>query len=156
MPRGRPTKYKPEYAARAKELCERGAIDAELAAEFDVTIGTIWQWQRRYPEFFNAVKVGKDVADDRIERSLYDRGVGYTYETEKIFQYQGKIIRAKVIEHMPPDVTACIFWLKNRRPAEWRDKQVVEHDGKITFENLLEEAMRIKEGNNDTGSSTGG
>jgi hypothetical protein len=62
-----------------------------------------------------------------VVSSLYHKAVGYTFESEKIFQHQGEIIRAPVREHVAPDTTAAIFWLKNRRPADWRDKQ--EHTG---------------------------
>ena len=77
------------------------------------------------------LKSGKEVADNRVERSLYNRAVGYTFDSEKVFQHQGEIVRAKTVEHVPPDTTAGIFWLKNRKPAEWRDK--IEHQvgGKV-------------------------
>jgi hypothetical protein len=61
-------------------------------------------------------------ADDRVERSLYNRAIGYSYDAVKIFcSRDGEIIEAPYVEHVPPDVTACIFWLKNRRPQDWRD-----------------------------------
>jgi hypothetical protein len=63
------------------------------------------------------------------ERSLYARAVGYSYETVKIFVPAGrsKPVYAKYIEHVPPDVTACIYWSKNRMPERWRDQQQIEH-----------------------------
>jgi hypothetical protein len=66
---------------------------------------------------------------DRMERSLYTRGQGYNYEAVKIFMPAGrsKPVYAPYIEHVPPDVTAAIFWLKNRDPAHWRDTQQLEH-----------------------------
>jgi hypothetical protein len=65
----------------------------------------------------------------RVERSLYERAVGYNYEATKIFMPAGreKPVYAPYIEHVPPDVTACIFWLKNRDPENWRDVQNVDH-----------------------------
>jgi hypothetical protein len=64
-----------------------------------------------------------------VKRSLYARAVGYNYETTKIFMPAGreKPVYAPYIEHVPPDVTACIFWLKNRDPQHWRDSQQLEH-----------------------------
>lgn len=128
-PGGRPTLYRPEYAAQAEKLCQLGATDAELAAFFEVNTTTIWRWQSSHPEFCNALKAGKASADSRVERSLYQRAVGYTFSSEKVFQFQGQVVRANIEEHVPPDTTAQIFWLKNRDRANWRDKQEVEHGG---------------------------
>ncbi|WP_375790884.1 helix-turn-helix domain-containing protein [Bradyrhizobium sp. vgs-9] len=132
MPAGRPTSYKPEYAEQAAKLCALGATDAELADFFKVTTVTIWRWQSAHVEFCNALKRGKEAADERVERSLYARATGYTHEAVKIFMPAGakKPVYAKYQEHVPPDVTAQIFWLKNRRREEWRDKQEHEHTGK--------------------------
>lgn len=126
-PGGRPSSYKPEYATQAEKLCLLGATDVELADFFGVTTVTIWRWQAAHQEFCIALKAGKAAADDRVERSLYHKAVGYTFESEKIFNYQGTIVRAPVREHVPPDTTAAIFWLKNRRKEAWRDKHEIEH-----------------------------
>ncbi len=145
---GRPSSYKPEYADQARKLCELGATDIEVADFFEVSDRTVYRWQLKYPEFCQALKAGKDIADDRVERSLYHKATGYTFETEKLFQYQGEVIRAKVREHIPPDTTSMIFWLKNRKPEVWRDIQKVEHGAPGDFDNLsdaeLETAMRDK------------
>lgn len=127
--RGRPTSYKPEYAEQARKLCLLGATDDQLADFFDVSINTIANWQRVNPEFLGALKGGKEEADDRVERSLFQRAVGYTFDSVKIMSYEGAVIEAPFREHCPPDVTAQIFWLKNRRSAEWRDKRDMEHSG---------------------------
>lgn len=120
--KGRPTDYDPDFARQAEKLCELGATNADLADFFDVSIRTIDRWITKHKDFCRAVKVAKDQADDLVERSLYQRAVGYTFETEKIFNYKGEIVRAQTREHVPPDTTAQIFWLKNRRKAEWRDR----------------------------------
>lgn len=124
---GRPSGYRPEYCREAEKLCANGATDMELAEHFGVTDRTIYRWKAAHPEFSQALKSGKDLADERVERSLYHKAVGYTYETEKVFQYQGEIVRTRVVEHVPPDTTAAIFWLKNRRAHAWRDRAEVVH-----------------------------
>lgn len=134
--RGRPTAYKPECAEQAEKLCKLGATDVELADFFKVSINTIANWQRQHPEFLGALKAGKEEADNRVERSLFHRANGYTFESEKVFQFQGEIVRAETREHVPPDTTACIFWLKNRRPDLWRDKQDHEHSGSVKLEHI--------------------
>lgn len=130
MPGGRPSAYKPEFALQATKLCELGATDVELADFFEVTITTVCNWKARYPEFLAALKSGKDVADDRVERSLYQKANGYTHDAVKIFQYEGVPVVVPYREHVPPDTTACIFWLKNRRKEQWRDRLDHELTGK--------------------------
>jgi hypothetical protein len=129
-PRGRPATYKPEFAAVAKALCKRGATDFELAEEFDVTTVTIWRWSAQHDDFCNALKVGKDQYDDRIERNLAQRALGYTYNAVKVMQNNGLPVFAEYVEHMPPDPGAAKLWLSNRRPDKWREKTVTEITGK--------------------------
>lgn len=100
-----------------------------MADFFGVTINTIGNWKARYPEFLGALKDGKDAADNRVERSLYHRAVGYSYDAVHFSSYRGAVTKTKYREHCPPDTTAQIFWLKNRRPDQWRDKQIQEVTG---------------------------
>ena len=73
---------------------------------------------RRVTSITSALAAGKAEADGRVERSLYMRAVGYSYDAEKIFcDKNGNVTKVPYREHVPPDVTACIFWLKNRDPA---------------------------------------
>lgn len=122
------SRYSPDYVRQAKAMCQLGATDRDLADYFEVSTRTIMRWQAQYPDFSAALNRGKDAADDRVERSLYARATGYTYDSEKIFNNDGEIIRVRTVEHVPPDVTACIFWLKNRRSSEWRDKTDHDHN----------------------------
>ncbi|WP_174531852.1 helix-turn-helix domain-containing protein [Sphingopyxis terrae] len=128
---GRPSDYDPKFADQARKLCELGATDIELADFFEVNVSTIYRWRNQHSEFCEAAKVGKAACDDRVERSLYQRAVGYTFESEKVFQFQGQIVRADTREHVPPDASAALNWLKNRRSDDWRDKREVEHSGGI-------------------------
>jgi len=127
----RPTAFKPEFVKQAAKLCKLGATDADLADFFDVSIRTIANWQAQHPEFLHALKMGKAEADGKVERSLFHRAVGYTFDALKIFNHQGTIINAPYREHVPPDTTAAIFWLKNRKSAQWRDKHDVQHEGEL-------------------------
>jgi hypothetical protein len=123
---GRPSSYKAAFAEQAKKLCLLGATDVDIADFLEVAVSTIYKWKHDYPEFSEALKSGKEAADERVERSLYHKAVGYTFESEKVFQFQGQIVRTPTREHVPPDTTAAIFWLKNRRADQWRDVQVKE------------------------------
>jgi hypothetical protein len=129
-PGGRPTKYQPEFARIAEAMCKLGATDAELAAAFGVDTTTIWRWQSSHEEFCNALTIGKAPADNRVARSLFQRAVGYTFDSEKVFNHQGTVVRAKTVEHVPPDPGAAKLWLCNRLPDEWRDTAKVEVTGK--------------------------
>lgn len=133
---GRPTSYKPDYAQQAEKLCLLGATDMEIADFFAVSLATVKNWKAAHPAFLAALKVGKAALDERVERSLYHRAVGYTFESEKVFQYQGEIVRAQTREHVPPDTTAMIFWLKNRRPQDWRDVHKIEHGSAGEFDQI--------------------
>jgi len=142
--RGPQSTYRDEFAREARKLCDLGATDRDLAEFFGVTTVTIWRWQARFPEFSASLNRAKDAADDRVERSLYSRATGYTYDSEKVFNNDGVITRVKILEHVPPDVTACIFWLKNRRSSEWRDK--TDHDHQHMHKlNLQGGAMSVED-----------
>lgn len=127
--RGQPTDYKPEYCQRAADLCLNGATDEDLAQAFEVSARTIYRWQAAHPEFSQALRAGKELADERVVRSLYHKAVGYTFDAVKITQYEGKPVVIPYQEHVPPDTAAAMFWLKNRRPAEWKDRSQHEHSG---------------------------
>lgn len=133
--RGRPTDYRPEFAEQAAKLCALGATDYELADFFGVDTRTIYRWKNVHDDFCQSVTCGKERADERVERALFNRAVGYTFESEKVFQFQGEVIRADTVEHVPPDPGAAKLWLTNRRPEQWREKQEIDHkssDGSMT------------------------
>jgi hypothetical protein len=126
--RGRPTSFKPEYIEQVKKLCAYGHTDLEIAEFFDVSLRTFAYWKVRNSELMHALKAGKAAADARVERSLYQKAVGYSYDAVKIFMPAGAKapIYAPYVEHVPPDTTAAIFWLKNRDPQNWRDAWQIE------------------------------
>ena len=120
---GRPTNYKKEYDEQAYKLCLLGATDKEMADFFNVKEQTINNWKKDHPVFFESIKRGKIIADANVAERLYTRAIGYEQETDKIFQFQGEPVIVPTIEHIPPDTGAAIFWLKNRKKDQWRDKQ---------------------------------
>lgn len=126
--RGRPTDYKPEYVEQAAKLCALGATDDEMADFFNVHRSTIYRWKLDHEEFCDAIKAAKDIADERVERSLYQKATGYNYTEQqaikiKLEQHREEVEVVEVEKHAPADTTAAIFWLKNRRKDDWRDKQ---------------------------------
>lgn len=127
MPAGRPTDYLEEYNEQAKKLCLLGATDKELADFFDVAESTINLWKKAHPEFSESIKEGKLQADANVSERLYSRAMGYSHPEDKIFNNAGSEMVVKTIKHYPPDTAAAIFWLKNRRPDNWRDKQEIDN-----------------------------
>lgn len=118
---GQPTKYKKEYCEQATKLCMLGATDVELADFFEVTEKTLNNWKNTHPEFLQSLKDGKEGADAAVTKSLYQRATGYTAPDLDIRVIDGQLIMTTIEKHYPPDTTACIFWLKNRRKQDWRD-----------------------------------
>src|SRR6185312_16139053 len=110
--RGRPSKYDPSYAEQARKLCAKHACtELELAEWFEVSLSAIRRWKLEHEAFAEALRLGKEVADSRVEKSLYDRAVGYSYESEKILVSDGIVFREPIVEHVPPDVRAASVWL---------------------------------------------
>lgn len=129
----RPEKFKPEYVAIARKACQLGATDMDLAEMFGVSLRTISYWRSGKEEFAGALKLGKNEADDRVEQALYNRAMGFSHADTDIRVVDGAIVETPIVKHYAPDTTAAIFWLKNRRPDEWRDKQELEHSGNIAL-----------------------
>lgn len=133
---GRPTKYRDEYAEQARKLCLLGATNDDIAAFFDVGTTTVDRWIADHEPFRCAIKEGRIQADAVVSDRLYSRAIGFEQDEVKVFQYQGEPVIVPVRVRYAPDVTAQIFWLKNRQPDKWRDKQQVEHSGSIETPSL--------------------
>lgn len=142
-PRGRPSLYSPEMAERAFVFAQQGATDPEIAAGLGVDVSTLYRWRHEYQEFCEATRLGKEAPNERVERSLYHRSVGYSHPAVKIFMPAGAKapVYAPYTEHFPPDTAAASLWLRNRQPDKWRDKQDVEHSGSVTLEQLVAESL---------------
>ena len=116
-----------------------GLTDPQIANNMGIGLRTLYEWYERFPQIAHAVKKGKAPVDIQVENALLKRALGYTEEeviTEIIEQPDGKQRKQvrKVKRIFPPDVTAQIFWLKNRKPKQWREK--VENSVNIDTEDL--------------------
>ena len=121
----RPSKYKEEFNEIARKLALLGLTDAEIGYHLGVDERTINNWKDKYPEFFQSLKDGKELADCEVVDSLYTK--------------------AKA-----GDTTACIFWLKNRRSQNWRDRQDIPKDeNDETGSQTIRDAVESLEGEND-------
>jgi hypothetical protein len=115
-----------------------GLIDEQIAKNLGVAYSTFKVYKSKYPAFSDALKKGKEVVDMEVENALLKRALGYRYEEvthEKGYDpVTGKntlVITKVVTKEVHPETAAAIFWLKNRRPDKWRDKQEIEHNGNI-------------------------
>lgn len=129
MAKGRPSKFKPEFIEQAEKLCKLGATDIELADFFGVEVRTLYRWKGENEAFCQSLKAGKAEADTRVERSLFARATGYEHDEVDIRVVANAIVKTDIRKYYPPDTTAAIFWLKNRKSGDWRDLKAVEMGG---------------------------
>lgn len=111
--------------SQVEKWAEQGLIDEQIAHNMGIATSTFYEWKKKYPEFSEALKKGKAVVDVQVENALLKRALGYQYEE---LTYQNDVLDKKVIKQMAPDVTAQIFWLKNRKPETWNRKDDVLDD----------------------------
>lgn len=123
---GRPSLYRDEYAQQVEKLCKLGATDKEIAEFFEIAESTLNAWKLDYPEFSEALKNGKTIADAEVASKLFHRATGYEHGEDDIRAVNGEIVITPTVKHYPPDTTAAIFWLKNRQRGKWTDK--VDHE----------------------------
>lgn len=135
-----------------------GLIDKQIAHNMGIGASTLREWKGTFPEVAEALRKGKEVVDREVENALFKSAIGYTQIIRKpvkvkIVDYDpetGRKIREteawKAVEeeiHVPPQVTAQIFWLKNRKPDQWREK----NDLTLTPSNgVLESLVELERG----------
>lgn len=161
--RGRPSDYQEEYALQAERLCRLiGATDKQLAEFFGKSESTIANWKNEHPEFLEAIKRGKLIADMNVNDSLYKRGTFHEYTEQQaikvrevVYGDNGKklkeIERVELVEVkrvLAPCTTAMIFWHKNRQPEHWRDKREIEVTD-VSIADQLEKARRRAKAQDD-------
>lgn len=104
-----------------------GLTDEQISDNIGINRATFYEWMNRFPEIRHALKKGKEPVDIQVENALLKRALGYDYEetiTEVEDMGGGKTRKhvRKITKHVPGDTTAQIFWLKNRKPKQWRDR----------------------------------
>jgi len=129
---GQPAVFPDDAVDRGYRLALLGLTHTEMAVAFGVGESTISSWLTHHPEFRAAVFAGREMADGEVVRALYKKAVGYEYDEEQVTVRKGKVIRSTVTKQIPPDTTACIYWLNNRTRRQrhsWNNSQKMEITG---------------------------
>jgi hypothetical protein len=137
MPAGRPFKleFDETLIALVEALAEKGSTNDEIAEILGIHSSTFYRYLERLPELREAIKRGKSPADTMVEQALFSRALGYSFD-EDVVTKAGDVVTVK--RKVPPDVTAMIFWLKNRKPDLWREKTEVDHNIKSLHEQIID------------------
>lgn len=103
-----------------------GLTKEQIANNIGIGRTTLYEWEQKEPNIANTLKKGREVADYEVENALFKRAIGYTITLNKQkVTKDGDVVDIEEEVHIPPDTTAMIFWLKNRKAKEWREKQEV-------------------------------
>lgn len=112
-----------------------GLTDEQIASNMQIATSTFYEWKKKYSEFSEVLKKGKEVVDFEVENALLKSAKGFWYDEEvvstkkEVIYENGKRIKETsepvvitLNKYKPSETTAAIFWLKNRKPKEWRDR----------------------------------
>lgn len=117
----------PEKLLLLEDWARQGLFDAQIAKNMGISEATLYRYKANHPEIKEALRKGKEVVDIEVENAMLKRALGYTITiNEQKVDKDGYVHDLKRDVHIPGDVTAQIFWLKNRRRQQWRDKVEVE------------------------------
>jgi len=129
---GRPTKYKHEYAEQVYKLKLDGKSDMYIADFFKISRSTLSLWKVEYKDFSDNYKKGIEEYDEecvhRVRNALMERALGYTHADVHISSYQGVITATPIKKYYPPDPTACLGFLHNKAPDEWKPRKAIDVD----------------------------
>lgn len=132
----------PDGLLKVQAWARNGLTDEQIAHNIGISKETFYQWKKTFPDFSDALKKGKEVVDIQVENALLKRALGYTFTEvtrERVIEpdpstgqpVEKLVVTKEVVKEVQPDTTAQIFWLKNRKPQDWRDRKEVGVDGSI-------------------------
>jgi hypothetical protein len=136
----------PEKLLLLEGWARDGLFDKQICKNMGVSEATLTNYKRKYPEIKEALRKGKEVVDIEVENAMFKRAIGYTITiNEQKIDKDGFVHDLKRDVHIPGDVTAQIFWLKNRRRQQWRDKVEVEKAEKIQKISIVNDLPKDEE-----------
>lgn len=142
MAGGRPSKYHTHVEPKLLliEGWYRNGLTLEhIAKNLNIALSTLMEYKLQYKELSDALKNGQEVIDTMVENALLKAALGYQYEETK----ESEDGFERSVKQAHPNTTALIFWLKNRKPREWRDKQELEHSGDLSFKVSLPKGLEV-------------
>jgi hypothetical protein len=149
---GRKIKYNPDtFPLLAEGYAREGFNDKQIADKLGIGLSSFYKYQREFSEFLESIKKGKAPVDFKVESALLKRALGYTYEektTETRIDEQGNekpAVVKTVKKEVPPETGAIAFWLKNRKPEKWREKQSIEVEVEHPLMSAIFETLKDKE-----------
>jgi hypothetical protein len=123
------------------ELASRGATERYIAKKLNYEPSNFHKVKKRSAALRTAIKKGKeaarDILDGDVENALHRSACGF-FKTDHVMNSRGKIVEVR--KYYPPNIIAAIFWLKNRKPNEWKDKREIggEIEGTVVFKSNID------------------
>lgn len=133
----------PEGLLKLEGWARDGLTNEQIAQNIGVSRKTLQEWCVKYGDIGDTLKRGKEVVDRQVENALLKRALGYKYDEVTI---EKGVETKRVTKEVVPDTTAQIFWLKNRRPDKWKDKQDVEVSGLAEEKTKLDDLIKQMSG----------
>jgi len=121
--------FLPDHLDQVRAIAMRGLSEEKISELFDISRRQLAYWKAQYPLFKKALEDGYTDADAAVLSAVYQSAIGYTHDEEKIFQWDGDIIRADTVKHYKPDMVAAKLWLTNRQKDYWKDRHHASHSG---------------------------
>lgn len=150
----------PEGLLKIEGWARDGLTDEQIAKNMGVSTSTLYNYKKDHLEILEALKRGKEVVDRQVENALFERALGGVHEVKKTFKVKNTYydeegrkcekeeLRTGIDEvYVPGDTTAQIFWLKNRKPEQWRDKVEIQNNDNDQVKQFIE---AMKNGRTDT------
>ena len=127
-----------------------GLTDEQIAHNIGIRRETLYDWINKHPNISNALKKGKEVADFEVENAMFKAALGYEHEEVKTYmeEYENGKKKKKVEKtkkHVAPNVTAQIFWLKNRKSSTWRDRTEQHINANVSTDKLTDILIQLEE-----------
>lgn len=132
----------PEGLIKLEGWARDGLTDEQISQQIGISTSTLYAWKEKHSEISEALKRGKEIVDRQVENALLKRALGYEYTEQKIeVDESGRKKVSQTIKQVVPDTTAQIFWLKNRKPEQWRDRPNASDKDAGAWEDLIRGMM---------------
>lgn len=130
-------KYSKELTEKICKHLKIGNTITTTCEAVGIAKSTFYEWMEKKSDFSDAIKKAQSTADKKVENALFKMATGTFeyierhYETTVIDKLKLGTLKKTIKKTLAPNITAQIFYLKNRNPDEWRDQQDIEHSGEI-------------------------